>query len=230
MRADTRHRVDSFWAVLFGPTVAAEAGRVVPHRARLVDYPGIYVVRRDGQYFVSTPPGLASQVRQWGPSTDTVLAPSWWSDRLPGWQVLGPSEHSFLDHTSLLPEAPAVPAGSGEIREALLEGVTTDEWSESGFDASVAHAWLLEDGTGRVVAAANLTMFDGVPTDIGVLVAQDARGRGHATAAAAAAARFAVEMYGIARWRTRTVNGPSRAIAARLGFELDCTQLAARPA
>lgn len=231
MHAHTRHRLDDFWAALFGPAVGTEAGRVVAHGPRLADYPGVYAVRRDGRCFVSTPPALTSQVRQWAPDSDTVLDPGWWSVRLPGWQVLGPSEHSFLDHTSLLPELVAArPASPAEVRDALHGGVVAADWTESGFDTEVANAWLLEDGTGRAVAAANLTVFDDVPADVGVLVAQDARGRGYGTAVAAAAARFALERHGIARWRTLSATSASRAVAARLGFELDCTQLAVRPA
>ncbi|WP_147917462.1 GNAT family N-acetyltransferase [Ruania zhangjianzhongii] len=231
MHSHTRHRLDGFWAALFGPAVGTEAGRVVTHGLRLAGYPGVYAVRGDGRCFVSAPPALTSQVRQWAPDADTVLDPCWWSDRLPGWQVLGPSEHSFLDHTSLLPEIVAArPASGAEVRDALLGRVVAADWSESGFDSDVANAWLLEDGTGRAVAAANLAVFDDVPADVGVLVAPDARRCGYATAVAAAAARFAVERHGIARWRTLSTTSASRAVATRLGFELDCTQLAVRPA
>lgn len=231
LRPRTRDRLDHFWADLFGTVPADRETQIVEHGPRLARYPGIYAIRRAGRSFVSVPPALTEVVREWAPGLDAVVDPSWWAERLPDWRLIGPSEHSFLDQHSHLPDsAGARPASQDEVRAALLSRVRAEDWSESGFGADVAAAWLLEDGDGRPVAAANLTLFDDVPADVGVLVATDARGRGHATRVSAAATRFAVETHGLARWRTRTANLPSRAAAARLGFEPDCTQLAARPA
>ena len=80
----------------------------------------------------------------------------------------------------------------------------------------------------RTMAASNLTPFDGVPADVGVLADPAVRGRGVATMVAATAARYAVERHGIARWRAIEVNAPSRRLAKRLGFEDNCVQLAVR--
>ena len=230
LRPRTRHRLDRFWADLFGTVPADREAQIVEHGPRLARYPGIYAIRRTGRSFVSVPPALTEVVREWAPGQDAVVDPSLWAERLPGWRVLGPSEHSFLDQYSHLPEAAGARPASGEdVRAALAGRVDAADWSESGFDSDIAHAWLLGDRNPRAVAAANLTLFDDVPADVGVLVARDARGRHYGTAVAATAARFAVETHGLARWRTRSSNTPSLEIAARLGFETDCTQLAARP-
>lgn len=155
----------------------------------------------------------------------------WWTERLPGWKVLGPSVHSFASsHEQLQAAGSAYPASPAEVRAALASRVSADEWAESGFAGDdVEHAWLLDDAQNRPVAAANLTPFDGVAADVGVLVAREVRGRSHAAAAAAAAVRYAVGHHGIARWRALETNSASRAVAARLGFDEDCRQLAARP-
>ena len=79
------------------------------------------------------------------------------------------------------------------------------------------------------MAGANLTPFNGMAADVGVLTALAARGRGSATAVAAVACGAAIERHGIARWRALVGNAASRRIAERLGFEEDCRQLAVRP-
>lgn len=55
------------------------------------------------------------------------------------------------------------------------------------------------DDRGRTIAAANLTTFDGVPADVGVLTRSGSRSRGAGTAVAAVATGFAIAAFGIAR-------------------------------
>lgn len=81
----------------------------------------------------------------------------------------------------------------------------------------------------QTVAAANLTPFDGMPADVGVLAHPFGRGRGFGTAVASVATSYAVQEFGIARWRALITNTASRRIARRLGFEPDCLQIALRP-
>ena len=132
-----------------------------------------------------------------------LRAARWWADRLPGWSVLGPSVHAFLDRTDQCPAGPlgliVRAAGAGDL-DGLRGRVTGAEWAESGFAGDdVALAWVATDPGGQVLAASNLTPFDAVPADVGVLAAAAARGRGLATAVAAQAARHAVDHHGIAR-------------------------------
>ncbi|MFC7597488.1 GNAT family N-acetyltransferase [Terrabacter sp. GCM10028922] len=207
---------------------------IVEHGQLLADYAGIFCVLRHQTVLVSAPRALVGTVSGWCPSIDTVMDPQWWSDRLPDWLVLGPSVHSFLDRPAFLPAASggiAVRAARRDDLDRLIDQVTHAEWEESGFaDDDDAHAWVALDQHGRPMAAAKLTVFDGVPADVGVLAAGIGRGRGFATAVAATAARHAVAHHGIARWRALATNAPSRRIAEKLGFEDDCLQLAIRPA
>lgn len=235
MKTETQERVSAFWTDLFfGGSVGGEDGPViVEHGERLAGYAGIYCIRRQGVVFVSAPGPLVRSVNGWGPSVETVMDVQWWKSHLPGWLVLGPSVHSFLDQPDLLSvavdETVVRDAGQEDLAH-LRDQVTDAEWAESGFAGDdVAQAWVVTDWQDQPLAASNLTWFGDIPADVGVLVASSARGRGLATAAAAAAAGYAVEHHGVARWRALAINAGSRRIAARLGFEGDCLQLAVRP-
>ena len=206
---------------------------IVGHSESLGNYAGVYCVLRHQVVLVSAPGHLLTTVTEWHPSVETVMNAQWWSDRLDGWSVLGPSVHSFLDRADL----PVASAGEAVTQTArpdqlqqLRDRVTETEWAESGFGGGdVAQAWVIVGDGGQALAASNLTPFGSVPADVGVLADPAARGRGFATLAAATAARYAVARHGIARWRALATNAPSRRLAAKLGFEDDCIQLAVRP-
>ena len=231
----TKERVDDFWHGLFGEGSSCCTGHfaIVEHGEPLADFPGIYCVLRQQTGYVSAPAHLVETVTSWHPSVDAVVDAQWWGDRLPGWIALGPSVHSFLDRTDLLPVAgdTIVRAAEPDDLHQLRERVTQAEWAESGFAGDdITHAWVVVDQRGRPVAASNLTPFGDVPADVSVLADPSVRGHGVATVAAATASRHAVEHVGIARWRALATNKPSRRIAEKLGFEDDCIQLAVRPA
>jgi hypothetical protein len=207
---------------------------VVEHRGELAGYQGILCVIRNERVLVSAPPRLVPTVRSWRPTISAAGDALWWNERRPDWSVLGPSVHAFTDRPAPPPPAtegaevrPATPADLVSLRDAVAPA----EWAESGFAGDdVASAWVAVDRAGRVLAAANLTPFDGLPADVGILSAPAVRGRGIATLVAAVATNDAFERHGIARWRALCVNTPSRRLAHRLGFEDDCVQLALRPA
>ncbi|KAB7739773.1 hypothetical protein GA707_20055 [Nostocoides sp. F2B08] len=231
MREQLRVRVEDYWRRFLGvDDVESRPSVLLVHRSALAGYPGVFVVLREDQVIASVPPGLAATAKAWPLTRETVADPSWWQDRLPGWAVLGPSVQSFLDHTDALPDtARTRPVGPAEVLRHLRERVTGSEWAESGFNKDLEKAWLLDVEGGRVVAAANLSLFDGVPADVGVLVAGDARGHGYSAVVAATATRHAVHAHAIARWRSLDSNTASRRTAHRLGFQDDCVQLAIRP-
>jgi RimJ/RimL family protein N-acetyltransferase len=231
LRPESRLRVERHWSRVFGRDVADGEDRVVvSHAAPVRGYAGILVVVRQGSTLVSAPPALVEEVAAWPWADGAAVDPRWWAARRPGWAVLGPSVHSFLDDDRALPRGPrARRCTVDEVRQAMGARVTEEEWDEAGFGDEVETAWILDDADGRPVAAANLTPFDPGPADVGVLVGRDARGRGYAVLAGAVAARAAVAACGIARWRARTSNIASRRTASRLGFVDDCIQLAVRP-
>lgn len=232
MEAETRLRIDRFWDEVFGSGDEPDTAHVVEHGRGLEGYTGVYAVVRRQRTFVSAPAELVGVVRDWAPDAACAMDPAWWADRLHAWTVIGPSVHAFLDHSTSVPSpGPSRAVPLTEVVAALADRVSASEWTESGFaGADVEHAWLLCDEDGRPLAASNLTPFDGVAADVGVVVAADSRGQGHGAIVAAAAVAHAVARHGIARWRALTTNGSSRAIATRLGFEDDCLQIAVRPA
>ncbi len=233
MEEATRARIESFWARLVMPDPEQRLHRtnVIEHGPAMFGYPGILAVLRQRRVFLSAPSDMTVTITGWRPTSETVIDPSWWAHHLPEWSVLGPSIHSFLDHTEGLPTASrACLVTVSDVADALQARVTPEEWAEAGFARDdVEAAWLLDDDQGRPVAASNLTLFDGTPADVGVLVAGDARGQGYAAEVGMVSARCAVDECGLARWRSLATNMASRRTAARLGFEDDCTQLAIRP-
>jgi GNAT superfamily N-acetyltransferase len=231
LRPESRLRIERHWSRVFGVDVADAGDRVVvAHAAPVLGYAGILVVVRQGSTLVSAPPCLVEEVAAWPWAEGAAVDPRWWAARRPGWAVLGPSVHSFLDEDRSLPRSPrARRCAVDEVRQAMGARVADGEWDEAGFGDDVESAWVLDDADGRAVAAANLTSFDEAPADVGVVVGRDARGQGYAVLAGAVAARAAIAACGIARWRARTSNVASRRSASRLGFVDDCIQLAVRP-
>jgi len=234
MQPVARDRVDASWRALFGTTDSADLVVITRHRTPPVhDHPRIEAVLRQGTAYVSAPESLVDVIRGWGPDPTTVTNPTWWSRRLPDWLILGPSVHAFTDAVPAIDarESPLriEPVSARQLTELRCR-VDPAEWSESGFGGNdIEFAWQAVNEAGHIVAAANLTPFDGSPADVGVLTRPDARGRGAASAVAARATAHAVREFGIARWRALSGNTASLRVARHLGFEPDCLHIALRP-
>jgi GNAT superfamily N-acetyltransferase len=230
--------VEAWWAQVFG---CAEAvlwqGLSVAFHTGLGDYEGIYVAHRAAGCHVSLPHYLDSEtcesLSQQGHSR--LRDPGFWQ-RLPETahlSVLGPSVHSYTDrapspgHQGAASGHEVVEARTDEL-ESLRPFVDPAEWDEGGFSDETSALFVIRDGPGDVVAAANLTDFLDGPSDVGVLVHPGFRSMGLGRAVAAGATSYAVKHHGIARWRARVANTPSRKVAAALGFEDYCHQMAIR--
>lgn len=232
MKAENRDLVDLWVADLFGLPVSMvwQDGVTVGMHAGLGDYPGIVVMGRSGSAHVSLPdwagrelidelvevlPGRLLDVRFWKshPATEDL-------------KVLGPSVHSFTD------EQLEAPAKVEQIHPSDIASwqdvVSARKWEESGFAGEVPVAFAIRSGD-EIAAAANLTAFRGVPSDVGVLTHPKYRGKGYATRVARAATAYAVRNHGLARYRAVEDHERSRSIARSLGFEDYLLQLAIRP-
>ncbi len=108
--------------------------------------------------------------------------------------------------------------GDAEAFATLRGAVTPEEWLAAGFTAQPAMLFAIFDGD-RIVAAANLTAGPEAATDVGIVVHPDERGKGFALQVAAQAARQAILMHGIARFRALATSASTMAIARKLGFE-----------
>lgn len=236
MTPRTRERVDAWWGELFGlpASLMWHRGVVVGMHAGLGDYAGLFVAGRPGTARVSLPDWCdVTMVEELSAApADSLLSPDFWStwEATRDLEVVGPSVHSY---TATEPVTVAVDDIAVEkvvtVADiaALADHVDPEEWGEAGFASDVLHCFAAYDGD-YLVAAANLTAFDGGPADVGVLVAPERRGSGVGRLVAAEAAAYAVRQHGIARWRSRTDNPASRAVATSLGFEDYCLQLAVR--
>lgn len=244
MQEATRRDVESFWSDLFGVARDELWQRVTvqhPH-SRLGSFEGWYVAWRADGVHVSAPSSAdAEDVASLTATNPVELQdPAFWQvfarQRL--LQVVGPARHHYLD------EDPGVPTDVEQVdpvRLTLLRGRTTaEEWEESGVpDALVegGEAVALWGSTGEedrpwvpaLLGGAVLTETAGARRDVGILVAQEARGRGVGLRLGRAAASYAIAWHGWARWTCRTDNEASLRTAARLGFEPYATQLALKP-
>jgi RimJ/RimL family protein N-acetyltransferase len=212
VRAESKERADGWWRVLLG-----------------VDDEGWYVAWRGDGVHVSAPSSAEAQDVTWlaEQSSQELQQPDFWRAFAlqRGLLVRGPSVHAYLD----VDPGPSERVTSSSVAELseLETAVAEADWEESGFADNPPLAFVLSEH-GRQVAAANLNVLDGIPRDIGVLVAPHARGRGLATEVGRHAASYAIRDNGLARWAARIGNDPSTRTASRLGFEPYVTQLAVR--
>jgi GNAT superfamily N-acetyltransferase len=231
VRAESREQADAWWRLLLG--VGDELWSTVtvlhPHE-RLGSYEGWYVAWREAGVHISAPAtAAAADVASLADQPFAELQqPGFWHGFATrrGLQVRGPSTHAYLD----VDPGPSDRVTSISVTELseLRAAVGDDDWEESGFADDPPLAFVLRED-GRQVAAANLNVLDGIPRDIGVLVAPHARGLGLGAEVGRHAASYAIRDRGLARWAARIGNEPSTRTAARLGFEPYVTQLAVRP-
>jgi len=237
----TRERVDAFWSSTLGVDVSdlhTPGTRVYPHPPQRELWRGIYVIAFDFDKSVSVfaPADLVDGVTRAiaDHEGDTLL-------EVPTWQALlgdhmrsayGPILHHYLlDAKPLAPIAQTAGArrlnpGDAEALNGLRATVSQAEWTETGFTGQPALLFGIFEGD-RLMACANLTPGPDAATDVGIVVDPAARGRGYAMKIVAVAARQAILMHGIARFRALTTSPGTLAIAHRLGFQHYGTNLAA---
>lgn len=246
MREDTRREVEAFWRDLFGVTQDQLWRQVSVHpHGRLGTYEGWYVAWREQGVHVSAPAAadprdVASLLTT---SRDDLQQPTFWQAfaQQRSLRVVGPAVHHYLDDD---PGVPGLDMGVEQVdpvRLTLLRHTATpEEWEDSGVPEALEEGgealavWGSTDPERPWVPAllggAVLTETAGARRDIGLLVAQDARGRGVGFRLGQAAASYAIAWHGWARWTARTSNGPSLRLARRLGFEPYATALALKRA
>jgi GNAT superfamily N-acetyltransferase len=229
MRDRTRREVEQWWRDVFEVHDALWSKVTVRHPHGLLgDYTGWYVAWRDAGVHVSAPSNAGADevasVSREGPLA--LQSVEFWHAfaQQRGLTVVGPGVHRYLD------EDPGPTDGVQRIDPkellALRDLVDEDDWDESGFEDALAESGAVAFGT--TGGGAVLTELAGAPRNIGLLVADDARGAGLGTKLGRAAASYAVIRHGYARWRSRDTNVPSCRTAERLGFEPYATQLAVR--
>lgn len=227
-----RERVDRWWSDLFGlpESMLWQPGVTVGLHSGLGDYPGIMVAGRKGGVHVSLPGGidttLIDTLVEVAPAD--LLTPRFWKGFSPTSElkVRGPSVHAYTDRPLDFPKH--VEQVTMADLATWRDEVSRRKWENSGFAGDVPVVFALRH-KGELVAAANLTLFDGVPCDVGLLTHPKHRGKGYSTRVARAATSYAVTTYGRARIRTLSDDPRARAVSAALGFEDYCEQLAVVP-
>lgn len=223
-----RERVDAFWSGTLGIGAAelhTPGTHVYPHPPQRELWRGIYVLDLDGAVTVFAPADYLDKVTTGtaGLDAEQMLTPATWYALL-GDAVraaYGPIEHNYLtDRTGLADIAGGrrINPRDAEALGALRGAVSAAEWAETGFTGQPAMLFGIFDGD-RMVAAANLTAGPEAATDIGIVVHPEARGRGLALQIVATAAKQAIAMHGIARFRALAYSKGTRAVANRLGFQ-----------
>lgn len=189
---------------------------------------GIYVLAFDGACVFAPTDQLEYITRAVaGHDPQSLLEAKTWQEILgPTAQAYGPIHHYYLDRRDALAEVAAGRRLNPTDVDALARlraAVPTTEWVATGFTGQASLLFGIDEGDG-LVAAANLTPGPGLSahadasTDVGFVVHPAARGRGFGTRIAALAARQAIAMHGLARFRTLSTSPSTMAIAERLGF------------
>jgi GNAT superfamily N-acetyltransferase len=229
MRDRTRRDVEQWWRDVFDVHDELWSKVTVRHPHGLLgDFAGWYVAWRDAGVHVSAPSNadaddVASLARE---APLSLQAVEFWHAfaQQRGLTVIGPGVHRYLDEDP--GPTDAVERVEPEELRALRDFVDEVDWDESGFGDGLAESGAVAFATAG--GGAVLTDLAGAPRNIGLLVADEARGAGVGTMLGRAAASYAVTRHGYARWRSRDTNVPSCRAAQRLGFEPYATQLAVR--
>ncbi len=221
----TRERVDAFWAGRLGVDTRElhlPGVRVRPHPPAQAPWRGIYVMCFDDAACVGVPADRFDEISAMVADLDplSLIEPETWRRLLGEDEAYGPVLHFYRDDVNGLAEIAAGrrinPNDAGALT-ALRSAVSAQEWMLAGFLAQPAMLFgLFEDD--RMVAAANLTSGPDAATDIGVVLHPDVRGRGYAARLTATAARQALVMHGIARYRALATSPAAIAVAEGLGF------------
>lgn len=226
VQVTTRVRVDAFWSKTLSVDAAdlhAPGVRVLPNPNERQAWRGIYVLAFEGVN-VFAPAELVDSVRHaiQGQEPEALLEAKTWHEAMgdalkSAW---GPVVHYYLDSRDGLDAVAAgrrINPGDSDALATLRGAVSQLDWVVTGFTAHTAMLFgLFEDQ--RMVAAANLTPGPDAATDVGFVLHPSARGKGYGLQIAATAARQAILMHGVARFRALTTSPPTMAIADRLGF------------
>ncbi|MEU5870592.1 GNAT family N-acetyltransferase [Glycomyces sp. NPDC047369] len=138
-------------------------------------------------------------------------------EALPIQAVLGPATLAYVSRETFVPRPEAVEqvAPDNPDVRALLEEVGADDADESGIGKITSAAFVVRE-RGRLVAVSGYREWPGATAHMCILTAKEARGRGLAKRAAAAAVDHALAASLLPQWRARPE--ASRRVAKALGF------------
>lgn len=228
VQVTSRERVDAFWSSTLGVDATqfhTPGTHVLTNPPQRATWRGIYVLAFEKSACVFLPPELLDTLsaRVAEADTEALVEPGTWQAMadITVRSALGPVVHHYLDDAGGLAEQAAgrrINPGDTDAITTLRKAVGGAEWTAAGFtdQPAVMFGMFVDD---QMVAAANLTSGPDAATDIGIVLHPDARGHGYGLQIAATAARQAIAMHGIARFRILSTSQATLAIATTLGFE-----------
>jgi GNAT superfamily N-acetyltransferase len=233
----TRTAIDAYWALSFAcPVEALRPTRalVVPHAAH-ESFRGVYAMTFGAEPIVSVPVEtigeLAPVLRVWTAATLRSPERALASLGQPAREVIGPAWLGYADAGTFRPRRSSssrmLDPGDAISVGVLRDACTSLEWEHGGSALGrdpVAGSFV--DGVQAALAGYE-TWGDRI-AHIAVVSHPAFRGRGHARAAVAAIARYALDRGLVLQYRTLESNTPSRRIADSLGFHHVATSLAVR--
>lgn len=232
VQVTSRERVDAFWSNTLGVDASqfhTPGTHVFINPPQRATWRGIYALAFDKCACVFVPTDLVDSLSatfassDLGADVDAIVEPETWRARtdLTIRSALGPVVHHYLDTPDGLADHAAgrrINPGDADAITALRKAVGAAEWTAAGFlDQPAVMFGIFEEE--KMLAAANLTSGPDAATDIGLVVHPEARGKGLGVQIAATAARQAITMHGIARFRVLASSEHTLGIAATLGFE-----------
>jgi GNAT superfamily N-acetyltransferase len=178
---------------------------------------------------VAVDPAVLDRVRASTADVDPFSASALRSIAGEGWEVFGPSVHTYVDASTFRPvSGPAVRCVELDVLEPLVAAADPAEWAEGGFPGEQGSTLYLLEVDGAPVAAGNMTPWRGQPGDVGLYTHPAHRGRGYGRAVASAMTTEWLPRVEVVRYRALETNSASLAVARSLGFEPHSANFVAR--
>jgi len=218
-----RETIETAWTELFGEPISRAPGiRIVRDAPNFAER--IFLLRLGDGLTIAAPSGI---------DIDTTITPDEAFTRdfagslAPG-LVLGPSWHGYADRGSFQPQGPC-DARRVTDADGFREHVDAGEFEDGGFgDEPGEYLWYACFEDEERVAMGNMTNFAGHPADVGLVTRPDHRRKGHGTRLAGAMVAEALETLEVVRYRALTTNLASLAVARKLGFVQDGSNIVVR--
>lgn len=220
-------RLDARWGDEYGVAPgfwSTERVDVAP-RPGEAGWAGLFVFCRGEACVVQAPAGLGAATARWiaGRSADVLLDPAYWAGTLgPRFaRAVGPAWLGYADETDFRPApeqgARLLGPADAPALQALEAAVGAIAWEHAGLDAATEPLYgAYVDGV--LAAAGHTEPWHGGLGHVGIVAHPAHRGRGLATAVASLATREGLARGLTMQYRTLAGNGPSLAIARKLGY------------
>jgi GNAT superfamily N-acetyltransferase len=230
-------RIDAAWAAFFWLSLQAfrrPGIQVVAHH-HLGDYHGVWLFRHHASLCLSVP---SKSVKRVEAAARAYTVESLFSEDgvrallgAPVERIIGPTYQGYVERSQFRPvpspEVRALSRGDAAALRRLADACEADEWEHAGIALDETHVfgWMIDD---HLVAAARCRPAWEETAHIGVVTHPAHRGCGYGGAVVSAATARGLDVGFVVLYQTLLANGPSVALATRLGYRPYATSLAVR--